>query len=90
MNPRERALSFWRHGGGVNSDELRDLVAEYMPTFVDDANVPVEMLNGGEFAGSRIVQSFAEQDVENIKIGNYLNDILDELKAIHKELQDGG
>ena len=90
MNPRERALSFWRHGSGVNTDELRDLVARYMPTAVDDATVPAELLKRGEFAGSCIVQSFDEQDVENIKVGNYLSSIIDELKAIHKELQDGG
>ncbi len=57
MNPRERALSFWRHGSGINTDELRDLVAKYMP---------------------------------NKDVLTALDAILYELKAIHKELQDGG
>lgn len=73
MNPRERALSFWRHGGGVNTDELRDLVAKYMP--ITDGE-PIVVSYGNEIIppDETVVTSLAA--------------ILDELKAIHKELQD--
>jgi len=67
MNPRERALSFWRHGSGINTDELRDLVAKYMPITDED-----ELIS-------------PDKDVLTA-----LDAILYELKAIHKELQDGG
>jgi len=70
MNPRERALSFWRHGSGINTDELRDLVAKYM-TITD-----------GEYEDELISP---DKDVLTA-----LDAILYELKAIHKELQDGG
>ena len=70
MNPREIALSFWRHGSGINTDELRDLVAKYMP------------ITDGEYEDELISP---DKDVLTA-----LDAILYELKAIHKELQDGG
>ena len=75
MNPRERALSFWRHGGGVNTDELRDLVAKYMP--ITD--------------GEPVIISYEDELISPDKdVLTALDAILYELKAIHKELQDGG
>lgn len=75
MNPRERALSFWRHGSGVNTDELRDLVARYMPTA----------------DGEPVIISHEDELIPPDKnVVTALDAILDELKAIHKELQDGG
>ena len=75
MNPRERALSFWRHGSGVNTDELRDLVAKYMP--ITD--------------GEPVIISYEDELISPDKdVLTALDAILYELKAIHKELQDGG
>ena len=81
MNPRERALSFWRHGSGVNTDELRDLVARYMP--VTDGE-PIVISQGNELDTLDALGPTKEEIVQ------VLDAILDELKAIHKELQDGG
>ncbi len=75
MNPRERALSFWRHGSGINTDELRDLVAKYMP--ITD--------------GEPVIISYEDELISPDKdVLTALDAILYELKAIHKELQDGG
>lgn len=74
MNPRERALSFWRHGSGINTDELRDLVAKYMP--ITD--------------GEPIISYEDELISPDKDVLTALDAILYELKAIHKELQDGG
>jgi len=75
MNPRERALSFWRHGSGINTDELRDLVVKYMP--ITD--------------GEPVIISYEDELISPDKdVLTALDAILYELKAIHKELQDGG